>query len=110
MKNENRIRGSGSGPHCPYIGRRDRRDCVELVHGRAGIWAGHDRPARTVPMLNQRRAQSTLGVIGNADCPNIIFGESGDAVQFVDLPGTIGASDNLPTGRARRVQTKHCQT
>ena len=61
-------------------------------------------------MLNQRRAQGALGVVRNADRPDVIFRESGDAVQFVYLAGTIGAGDNLPVVRARRLQAKHCQT
>ena len=110
MKNQNRIRGSGSGPDCPDIVRRDRRDCVDHVYGRAGIWSVNDRPPRAIPMLDQNRAQGALGVIGNADRPDIILRESRDTVQLVHLPGTIRAGDNLPSGTARRLQAKHCQT
>src|SRR5438093_1434962 len=71
-------------------------------------------PARllstSIPMLDQSRAQRALGVIRNADRPNIILRESGDAVQFVHLPGSIRAGDNLPSGTARRLQTKQYQT
>src|SRR5207248_8344046 len=54
--------------HGPDVVCGDGRDRVELAAVTGGVWAGHDGPARTVPVLGQRERPE----FGAAHGPHVV--------------------------------------
>src|SRR5262249_45304492 len=77
-----RIAASEALADGPHVARTERRYAEQRVARRTRVDARNDRPAVTVPVLDQGRESAVRGLL-LADCPDVARGYRRDAEQHV---------------------------
>src|SRR5438105_13948978 len=84
------------GTDGPDIGTRHDGHAVEIGAERPGVGAGHDRPDRAVPVLDEGLLHvAAVGLV--ADGPDVVGRRSRDAAQLVTVDAGAGAGHDGPS-------------
>jgi len=81
--------------NCPDIIRRDSGHSSQNVVDIGYIGTGNDTPLRAIPVFNQC-ATWLLGGTIRTDCPYIVRGNGGYAIEYVSCAAGMSTGDNFP--------------